>query len=52
LVPKTFIVGKPDTPYCPPSDLCVSASTAPTLTIPFNAVATRFHSGAKFLQSK
>jgi len=46
-VPNILIVGKPDTPYCCPSDLCVSASTAPILTIPFNAVAARFHSGVK-----
>lgn len=32
--PKILMVGKPLTPYWPPSDLCWSASTAPTLTIP------------------
>lgn len=34
LAPKILIVGKPLTPYWPPSDLCWSASTAPILTIP------------------
>lgn len=34
LAPKILMVGKPLTPYWPPSDLCWSASTAPTLTIP------------------
>lgn len=32
--PNILIVGKPRTPYCPPSDLWSSALTAPTLTTP------------------
>jgi len=33
--PKILIVGKPRTPYLPPRDLCSSAFTAPTFTMPY-----------------